>query len=299
MDERYDMMRSVVDSRWLYIRNYRPDLPYVQPLSYMFNARGYQSWAKLATEGKLTPATAQFWGMKPTEELYDRHADPHNVKNLVGDPAQATVLSRMREALRKHTVEIVDNGFLPEGSALEGYENSRRPGAYPVERVFEMANLASERKQGNLPQLIKALVDPSEPIRWWAAQGCAMLRKDAIAAEKALMDCLDDESGAVRIAAAEALARVGNTRMALPVLEHWIRQTENIAFGLQAANVLDRLGEEARPSLPAMKAVSNASRKSPDHRGTGRNYTQAILDHAIAVLEGLSQALIYPHPPES
>jgi arylsulfatase A-like enzyme len=44
MDERYDMMRSVADSRWLYIRNYRPDLPYVQPLEYQFRARGYQSW---------------------------------------------------------------------------------------------------------------------------------------------------------------------------------------------------------------------------------------------------------------
>jgi hypothetical protein len=25
MDERYDMMRSVTDGRWLYIRNFRPD----------------------------------------------------------------------------------------------------------------------------------------------------------------------------------------------------------------------------------------------------------------------------------
>ena len=52
MDERYDMMRSVMDSRWLYIRNYRPDLPYVQPLDYMFQARGYQSWARVAAAGQ-------------------------------------------------------------------------------------------------------------------------------------------------------------------------------------------------------------------------------------------------------
>ena len=41
MDERYDMMRSVIDRRWLYIRNFRPDLPYVQPHEYSFQARGY------------------------------------------------------------------------------------------------------------------------------------------------------------------------------------------------------------------------------------------------------------------
>jgi arylsulfatase A-like enzyme len=125
MDERYDMMRSVMDSRWLYIHNYRPDLPYVQPLEYMFKARGYQSWARLARAGKLTAATAQFWGAKPTEELYDLAADPDNVKNLAGDPAHRTTLERMRDALKQHTLEIVDNGFLPEGSALEGYEASR------------------------------------------------------------------------------------------------------------------------------------------------------------------------------
>ncbi len=129
MDERYDMMRSVMDSRWLYIHNYRPDLPYVQPLDYMFKARGYQSWARLAREGKLTPATSQFWGEKPTEELYEMAADPDSVNNLAADPAHRETLDRMRAALKSHTLEIVDNGFLPEGSALEGYEASRQPGA--------------------------------------------------------------------------------------------------------------------------------------------------------------------------
>ena len=33
MDERYDMMRSLMNYRYLYIHNYRPELPYVQRLS--------------------------------------------------------------------------------------------------------------------------------------------------------------------------------------------------------------------------------------------------------------------------
>ena len=294
MDERYDLMRSVMDSRWLYIRNYRPDLPYVQPLSYMFKARGYQSWAQLASEGKLTPATAQFWGEKPTEELYDRDADPHNVKNLAEDPAHREALVRMRDALGKHTVEIVDNGFLPEGSPLEGYDKSRQPGAYPVARVFEMANLASERKPSNLPLFIKAMADPSEPIRWWAAQGCTMLRQDATPAEDALREGLNDKSGAVQVAAAEALARLGKAEIGLPVLEHWITQTDNMAFNLQAGNVLDRLGEEARPSLAAMKSALVNAAKVEGVKSTGENYPVAILSHAIAVLDGPKNPLAFP-----
>ena len=120
MDERYDMMRSVDELPHLYIRNYRPELPYVQRLSYQFQARGYQSWAKEAAAGRLTPATAQFWGEKPAEELYDLVADPDNVRNLVGDAAHRQALEQMRVEMKRRMLVIKDNGFIPEGSPLEG-----------------------------------------------------------------------------------------------------------------------------------------------------------------------------------
>jgi hypothetical protein len=200
-------------------------------------------------------------------------ADPDNVKNLAADPPHRATLDRLRAALKSHTLEIVDNGFLPEGSPLEGYDASRMPGTWPLERVFDLANLASERNPANLSKLIAALDDPSEPVRWWAAQGCTMLRDKAAPAEAALRKCLEDASGAVQIAAAEALARLGKTAIALPVLERWLDNTDHPFFALQAANVLDRLGEAARPALPAMRQVS----------ATG--YLQRIMGHAIAALE--------------
>jgi len=294
MDERYDMMRSVMDSRWLYIRNYRPDLPYVQSLNYMFKARGYQSWARMAREGKLTPATAQFWGEKPSEELYDRIADPDNVNNLSSEPAHREILARMRAALKKHTLEIFDNGFLPESSSLEGYTNSHKANKYPLERVFEIANLASDRNSDNLPQLITAINDPSEPVRWWAVQGCTILGKKAKPAEVALRRSLADESGAVQIAAAEALARLGKLDEAFPVLLHWIQCENDIVLALQSSNVLDRLGELARPILPTLKLSLEAVGKSQGKRDMGENYFVTLLMHTISVLEGRTQALNYP-----
>src|ERR1019366_7880219 len=222
MDERYDMMRSLVSYRYLYIHNYRPELPYVQRLTYQFQARGYQSWAREAAAGRLTPATAQFWGEKPTEELYDLVADPDNVRNLVNDPAHHDVLEQMRAEMKRRVLAIKDNGFIPEGSPLEGYETSRALGAVPFERVVDLANLASERKAENLPKLTAALDDPNEAIRWWGALGCAMLRDRAAAAETALRKRLDDPSGAVQAAAAEALAHLGHADLALPALESWI-----------------------------------------------------------------------------
>jgi len=287
MDERYDMMRSIMDSRWLYIHNYRPDLPYVQPLQYMFQARGYQSWARVAREGKLTPATAMFWGEKPTEELYDCDADPDNVKNLAADPAHRKPLERFRAELKRRVLAYKDNGFLPEGSQLEGYDASHKEGAWPVERVFELATLASEHNPSNLPKLIEALNDSSEPMRWWGAQGCTMLREKAAPAEEALRRRLEDWSGSVQVAAAEAMARIGKIDAALPVLERCLKSGGPVS--VQAGNVLDRLGEAARPALPAMKVALESAGE-----GNGGGYPKRILEHVIAVLEGRKEALVYP-----
>ena len=290
MDERYDMMRSVVDRRWLYIQNYRPDLPYVQPLEYMFRARGYQSWAREAREGRLTPATAQFWGEKPAEELYDMAADPDNVKNLARDPACRATLDGMRAGLKQRVLAANDNGFLPEGSPLEGYDASRRPGAYPIERVFALATLAAEGNPAHLPAFIDALADPCEPTRWWAAQGCTILGEKAAPAETDLRRRLDDPSGAVQVVVAEALARIGQTDVALSALARCLTNSQIPWSGLQAANVFDRLGERARPALPALRQALErvASEKGGDNL---LQYQRRILERTIAVLEGKAAPL--------
>ena len=294
MDERYDMMRSVVDQRWLYIRNFRPDLPYVQPLHYMFQARGYQSWARLAREGRLTPATAMFWGEKPTEELYDMESDPDNVRNLAGDPTHTALLDRMRAALKQHTIEVTDNGFLPEGSVLQGYEASRKAGAFPVAQVFEIACAASERNPAHLDRLTEALNDPSEPVRWWAVQGLGMLGRHAEREGTAVEALLNDASGAVQVAAAEALAAMGFVEKALPVLERWLRSREYVDFSLQAANGVARMGEGARPLLPLLHELIRSFPKEVQKRRLSERYFQDVIQKTALFLEGKSEGLVYP-----
>jgi hypothetical protein len=238
-----------------------------------------------------------FWGEKPTEELYDMNEDPDNVRNLAGVQEHGAVLTRMRAALRAHTLEVIDNGFAPEGSLVEGYEASRAAGAFPLERTFDLANLASERRVENLPKLVEAMEDPSEPIRWWGAQGCGMLREKAGAAEAALLKHLQDASGAVRVAAAESLVYLGQPEVALPVLEAVLGDSENSGFSLQAANALARLGEKARPSLPKMKRLlagfeEKLNTKPADRYGP--RYSCDITKKTIAILEGDNEPLLYP-----
>jgi arylsulfatase A len=303
MDERYDMSRSVIDRRWLYIRHFRPDIPFVRPLDYQFRGRGYQSWARAARAGSLTPDTARFWGRKPAEELYDLEADPDNVQNLAADPAHRDEIIRLRAALRRHAIEIHDNGLLPEGSPHEGYDQSRDPVAFPVERVFDLAVLASEGDAGNLPAFVAALDDLSEPVRWWAAQGCTLVAAGASTdgfpegTEAALRRRLNDDSIAVRVAAAEALLTAGRGEPAFKTFEEVLREGDRWPM-LQAVNALDRLGQRARPSLPVLKdALATAERNAiPDNAPGGRadRYGRDLLAYLITVLEGTKQPLVYP-----
>ena len=269
-----------------------PELPYVQRLTYQFQARGYQSWAREAAAGGLTPATAQFWGEKPTEELYDMVADPDNVHNLVSDPVHLGALEQMCAEMKRRVLAYKDNGFIPEGSPLEGYEASRAPGAVPFERVVDLANLASERRAENLPKLSAALDDSNEAVRWWGALGCAMLRNQAAPAEAGLRKRLEDPSGAVQAAAAEALAHLGHADLALPVLERWITDTSGTFYTVHAANVLIRLGEAGRPLLPVMKKMYSATKDAA--MNTAPYYLNRLLERNIGLLEGREPALVYP-----
>ena len=293
MDERYDMVRSVTDGQWLYIRNFRPEIPYVEPLSYMFRSRGYQSWARLAEEGKLTPASSMFWGIKPSEELYDLKADPDNVANLANTSEHAERLAKMRQVLTAQMTENRDNGLLPEGAEEEGYEASRRAGAWPVDRVLATAMLASSQDPSNLPSLLLAANDVAMPVRWWAALGCGILGKKAVAAEPVLTKLSADPSGFVRVAAADALARQGRFDLALPVLEKAMLDLASPWCSLQACNALDRLGEAARPVLPSVRELVRRNAQDESF-SRPQAYPRRILGHLLDMLEGRVKPLARP-----
>ena len=293
MDERYDMMRSAASERYLYIRNFRPDIPYVQLLNYQFQANDYQAWAEQARKGKLTPETARFWGVKPTEELYDKKADPDCMNNLATQSEHRDVVEKMRKALCDWMIACNDNGLLPEGSANEGYEASRKEGAFDVRAALELALKASDRKAEYLPEFMRVLSDDKrEYMRWWAAQGCVMLGKASAPAEGVLLKIAkQDGSGSVQVATADALRQLGKAQEIIPVLRKWFVQEENPAVANQSANVIDRLGEEARPLLSDIQTV--ASRGSHKKAG-GESYAGRMAKTLQEILTGKKERLVYP-----
>jgi N-sulfoglucosamine sulfohydrolase len=120
MDETLDIIRAVRDKRFKYIRNYRPDLPYAQPITYMDEMPTIKEWRRLAAEDKLEgPQKIFFRPTKPVEELYDTDADPHEIHNLAGDLKYAGELSRLRAAHEKWREETGDLGLIPEAELME------------------------------------------------------------------------------------------------------------------------------------------------------------------------------------
>jgi N-sulfoglucosamine sulfohydrolase len=69
MDERFDMVRSVRDKRYRYIRNYMPHKIYGQYLEYLWQAPSMGSWENEYRAGRLNKIQSAFWEPKPSEEL--------------------------------------------------------------------------------------------------------------------------------------------------------------------------------------------------------------------------------------
>jgi uncharacterized sulfatase len=115
MDETYDTIRAVRDSRYKYIRNYHPERPYAQYIEYMDQMPILKEMRRLHKEGSLNAAQALWFApSKPVEELYDCEKDPHEINNLAGRPEAKAKLEELRAAHLQWLKDQPDLGQLPE-----------------------------------------------------------------------------------------------------------------------------------------------------------------------------------------
>jgi len=115
MDIEYDMMRSARDGRFLYIRNFLPEVPYAGFIPYRNQSVIMQELLRLHAQHALTGAAALWMrSSKPPEELYDTHADPHQVENLASDVSHGRTLERMRRAVTAWMEAVGDQGLINE-----------------------------------------------------------------------------------------------------------------------------------------------------------------------------------------
>ena len=269
MDERIDLCRTVRDKQYRYIRNYMPHKIYGQYIDYLWKAPSMRSWDAAREAGTLTETQRKFWETKPAEELFDVAADPHNVRNLAGDPRYKATLDKLRKANRDWLVKSKDVGFLPEAMVetiaqrepLYTYARSKQ---YNQPRILETADMASLGTPANLPELTRRLTDNDAVIRYWAATGCTVLGLKAQPAMRQLTQLLGDPEISVRIAAAEALAGLGEHTQSVQTLTDALVSDDQMAR-VQALSVLDKLGPAAKPALPTVRKVAQGTMKNADY----------------------------------
>jgi hypothetical protein len=120
MDIEYDMMRSARDARFLYIRNFSPEIPYAGHIIYGHQSAIAQEWFRLQALGAVTgPAALWMRTSKPAEELYDTQADPYQVRDLAGNPAHRPTLQRLRGAVTDWMTRIGDQGLINEAEMVQ------------------------------------------------------------------------------------------------------------------------------------------------------------------------------------
>lgn len=284
MDERVDLVRSVTDGRYVYIRNYMPHLIYGQHLDYMWQTPTTAIWEKHFKEGKLNGAQSAFWKRKPPEELYDLQNDPDEVKNLAGSSAHSEIKAKLRKAQQEHIVRIRDIGFIPEGDRFaraaggSPYDYARREGNYPLAQVLETAERASMLEPWAVPQLIEALGDEDGAVRYWGVLGLVMRGAAATArAREPLRAALKDSSPEVRVAAAQALAQFGGQERELVpmLLEHADWQKNGVFTSIAALNSLYALDAQA---LPPLETVGGLPTNGPSADARYRSYIPRLID---------------------
>lgn len=291
MDERYDLVRSTRDQRFVYIRNYMPHKIYGQHINYMFQTPTTKIWKELYDAGKLRPPQTFFWETKPAEELYDLERDPYEVQNLVQSPEHEQILKVLRSAQQQHARKIRDIGFLPEDelhtrdSQSAPYDTGHSE-KYPIEQVIAAAELAASSDGNALPQLKELMAHADSAVRHWAVLGILIRGQSGASACRAeLIRALEDKSPYVRATAAEALGRYGSSSdidRALSTLVPLANmRTQGVYVAMWALNAIDTLGSKAARIKPAIEALPRNAAGVP---GRLTSYVPRLLDDIIAKL---------------
>lgn len=239
------LRRGLTDGRWKYIRRFTPFYPAAPYSTYQFGQAGWTAWKKAWEDGKLKPEFANLWqAPQPVEELYDTGSDPWEIHNLAGNAEHSERLARMRKALRDRMIEVVDTSIIPEamyeplaGSMpVSGYLGSRLE---DLPDLVDFAFMATSGDPAKLPAILRQLQSEDPLARYWAAQGCLVLGRQAASAKDSLLKLTEDPFAEIRITAAEALQGMGHAATDLLIGE--LRGDNHDAAKIRALNALVEL----------------------------------------------------------
>ena len=282
MDERYDMQRAVRSKRYKYICYYEAYKPYCQYMNTPEKGAIMQAIRQAALDGTLPKAGAHIVApVKPKEELFDVETDPHELNNLAAKPEYQEVLQEMRMAHADWSDRIKDTGLIPE-TILRAWEREYDASIYDIMRsqevpVTEIRETAVNPK--TIEELTQALDHSNAAVRYWAAINLGN-RFEEVTQPETLTSLLKDPLPVVRIAAARALAKIGQTQPALDLLQQELTHTDSWVR-LASAQVLDEMDEAAHSAIPYLQGVMQDENK----------YVVRVANRALNQLQGTANVV--------
>ena len=139
MDQVQDRVRSVRDDRFKLIQNFMPDAPYFRPLVFRDMFPSMQSlWQANKSEQLTDDQSFYFRTPRPTYELYDLKADPHEINNLAGNPGYEKDLNRLSAALEDWYEQVGDRADVSEREMVfEMWQGESQPETAPPTAKLE------------------------------------------------------------------------------------------------------------------------------------------------------------------
>lgn len=282
MDERIDMSRAIRNDRFLYIRNFYPQLPQGVWQHYMFQTPTTRSWKRAFESGSLNESQQFFWRAKPVEELYDIQSDPFQLVNLAESSKHTDALRKLRETLFATMIRTRDRGVIPEAilkstDGVEINEWQESDWTSMVQAAFESTSNDSITNNA----LVASVNSDNPVVRFWVARGLlyralsiklSVTEKDSLLGIAKLL--VTDKVPSVQLpaAAAACVLTAGRTKESLKGPDAGVGQAE-VTNGA---------------SLVTNNTNENAANFDTEE---SRVWRDIVLQHADAREHGLLQAI--------
>ena len=247
-DETVDIQRCVRDSRFKYIRNFMSHVPHMQPNKYKDGKKIIQVIRSLHKEGKLNGIQARpFAVRRPPEELYDLKNDPFELVNLAENPINQNRLLLLRNALIKKMIETRDVGLIPEPILEDiGLDSGNKYKAFldkdRSKQTRRLSDLIAAGEANNSSKILDYAKSSDPSTRYWAAVWLGV--NNTTEGKSVLVEMVSDQVPAIRVAAAQALYRLGETSRLKLLVEHI--NDPNLIVGMFALRAIEELGDAGK-----------------------------------------------------
>lgn len=272
--QHYMPVRAVTDGHYKYIRSYIPFFQFALRNYYQWGMPANKAWDKYVFENPNARSEwAQPFYAHNAEMLFDLDKDPGEINDLSENPAYRSKLIELRDSLSQHIRQTKDLGFfLPSTRFTTNMYNFVRKVHYPLEQLYQIAEVAGTATTENIPYVEKMLTDKHSDMRYWAAVGCAQLAHKGLmkTCPESLMALLDDADPYVAAAAAYAVTYLGHPKEGIARLVNpKVEQYRKMGYSCLESISLDKnMKAQIMPFLADLKtAAETLPRKENEDAG--------------------------------